>query len=159
MSNLYQHLLVFIIQLGLNALLLTWDEFSQLVTKHIQRHISLGSMNFIIPDPVQRALFNLTSGHVGLCRFVLTALRNQFRENRGTMEMVQYLVSTLLINGMIGTARAFYWTRNWKVNEEESKFLRNRLLQPNDPFSGNLLDPVVKKFIKMGLVTTISTNE
>ncbi|GBB99809.1 hypothetical protein RclHR1_03640005 [Rhizophagus clarus] len=65
-------------------------------------------------------------------------------------QMLQYLASALLFNGMVGTARAFNWTRNWKVNEEESKFIRNRLLQPNVPFSGNLLDPVIKKFIKMG---------
>ncbi|GES76252.1 hypothetical protein GLOIN_2v1488499 [Rhizophagus clarus] len=51
-------------------------------------------------------------------------------------QMLQYLASALLFNGMVGTARAFNWTRNWKVNEEESKFIRNRLLQPNVPFSG-----------------------
>ncbi|PKC55118.1 hypothetical protein RhiirA1_446908 [Rhizophagus irregularis] len=145
--------------LSLNVLLLTWEEFSQLVTKFIQRHVTLGSMNFIIPDPVRRALYNVTAGHVGLCRFVLRVLRDQFRENGKTVEMLQYLASTLLFNGMIGCARAFYWTRDWKVNKPETEFIRNKLLQPNTPFSGNLLDPVIKKFIKMGLITTINTND
>ncbi|PKC00883.1 hypothetical protein RhiirA5_427567 [Rhizophagus irregularis] len=145
--------------LSLSVLLLTWEEFSQLVTKFIQRHVTLGSMNFIIPDPVRRALYNLTAGHVGLCRFVLRVLRDQFRENGKTVEMLQYLASTLLIDGMIGCARAFYWTRDWKVNKPETEFIRNKLLQPNTPFSGNLLDPVIKKFIKMGLITTINTND
>ncbi|CAB4476615.1 unnamed protein product [Rhizophagus irregularis] len=145
--------------LSLSVLLLTWEEFSQLVTKFIQRHVTLGSMNFIIPDPVRRALYNLTAGHVGLCRFVLRVLRDQFRENGKTVEMLQYLASTLLFNGMIGCARAFYWTRDWKVNKPEAEFIRSKLLQPNTPFSGSLLDPVIKKFIKMGLITTINTND
>ncbi|GBC49492.1 uncharacterized protein OCT59_015739 [Rhizophagus irregularis] len=145
--------------LSLSVLLLTWEEFSQLVTKFIQRHVTLGSMNFIIPDPVQRALYNLTAGHVGLCRFVLRVLRDQFCENGKTVEMLQYLASTFLFNSMIGCARAFYWIRDWKVNKSEAEFIRNKLLQPNTPFSGSLLDPVIKKFIRMGLITTINTND
>lgn len=145
--------------LSLNVLLLSRNEFSQLVTNYIQRHATLGSPNFIIPIPVQDALFNLTAGHVGLCRYILTTLRGQFCEYGKTVEMLRYIASALLFKGIIGTARAFYWARDWKVNEEETRFIRDRLLQPNAPFSGSLLDPVVKKFIKMGLITTIDTND
>ncbi|CAG8471478.1 20193_t:CDS:2 [Racocetra fulgida] len=147
--------------LGLNALLLTWDEVQQLITNYIQRHATLGSPNFNIPEPVQKAIFNLTGGHPGLCRFILTALRNQFRENGNAMEMLRFLASSSLRDSILGIARAFHWIRDWNITEEESEFIRRKLLyQSNAPFHADyVLNPVVKKFVKIGLFSTVGPNE
>ncbi|GBC46001.2 P-loop containing nucleoside triphosphate hydrolase [Rhizophagus irregularis DAOM 181602=DAOM 197198] len=126
--------------LSLSVLLLTWEEFSQLVTKFIQRHVTLGSMNFIIPDPVRRALYNLTAGHVGLCRFVLRVLRDQFRENGKTVEMLQYLASTLLFN-----ARSRIYSHNYlfkaplNVNQSPSSTFDEFLLRTIERMSSSTL--------------------
>ncbi|CAG8505027.1 10504_t:CDS:2 [Acaulospora colombiana] len=146
--------------LGLNALLLTWEEVRQLIINYIQRHATLGSPSFTIPEPVRKAIFNLTGGHPGLCRFVLTALRNQFRENGKTVEMLRYLASSQLRDGIITTSRAFFWIRDWNITYEESEFIREKLLyQIGIPFAANALNPVANKFIKMGLFSTVDINE
>ncbi|CAG8774817.1 9208_t:CDS:2, partial [Cetraspora pellucida] len=148
--------------LGLNALLLTWEEVHQLIIIYIQRHATLGSPNFNIPEPVQKAIFNLTGGHPGLCRFILTALRNQFRENGKTVEMLRYLASSYLRDGITATARAFHWIRGWNLTNDESEFIRKKLIfyQTSNPFPADCISyPVTKKFIKLGLFSTIDSNE
>ncbi|CAJ0761878.1 8737_t:CDS:10 [Entrophospora sp. SA101] len=112
--------------LGLNALLLTWDETKWLIMNYIQRHAILGSPSFNIPEQVQEAIFSLTGGHP---------------------------------DSVITTTHAFYWLHDCKLTEEESKFIRGKLLnQPNVPFSANYAsNPIVEKFYRSA-ITVIPMN-
>ncbi|CAG8586734.1 14652_t:CDS:2, partial [Cetraspora pellucida] len=115
--------------LGLNVLLLKWEEFQHLVKNYIQLHITQGSPLFKIPEEVQKAVFNLTGGHPGLCRFILRTLRSHFREYEKeiTVKMLRFLASTNLRDSIITTARAFYWFNDWNPTIEESEFIRKKL--------------------------------
>ncbi|CAG8592147.1 4995_t:CDS:2, partial [Acaulospora colombiana] len=127
--------------LGLDALLLTWEEVHQLIMFYIQRHATLGSPSFNIPGPVQKAIFNLTGGY--------------------PVEMLRYLASSYLRDGIISTARAFHWIRDWNITDEESEFIRKKLLhQIGIPFSADYAsNPVTNKFVKMGLFSTFDSDE
>src|SRR5436305_4035762 len=64
--------------LGLNALLLIQYEFNLLVANFVQKYSARS--HFDIPEDVKTAIFNVTGGHPGLCRFILSILRTHFRE-------------------------------------------------------------------------------
>jgi hypothetical protein len=101
--------------LDLNNLLLKREELQQLVANYIQYHITLGSPLFNITEDIQEAIFNFTSGHPGLCRFVLSQLRIHYCEFLGDEikeKMLQYLASSELRNGITTSMRAFYWILN-----------------------------------------------
>jgi hypothetical protein len=46
---------------------------------------------FNIPDKVVEAIFNITNGHPGLCRFILRWLRDHAREGTRTMSTTEIL--------------------------------------------------------------------
>ncbi|CAG8596882.1 1962_t:CDS:2 [Dentiscutata erythropus] len=126
------------------------------------KKLSSSSPDFNIPESVQKAIFNITGGHPGLYRFILTALRNQFHENGRTADMLRFLASSSLWDCILGNARAFHWICDWSITKEESEFIRRKILyyQNNVPFSADYaVSPVVKKFIKIGLFSTIGPNE
>ena len=92
--------------LGLDTLRLSLDEFQKLTASFVERHRSLGSPSFTVPALVETALFNLTAGHVGICRTALTALRHMFRFGGAVVDMLRYLVSPAF-RTLLGSARPF----------------------------------------------------
>ncbi|CAG8566911.1 9009_t:CDS:2 [Ambispora leptoticha] len=147
--------------LGLNDLLLGWEEVRRLTENYVQLHATKGSDLFKVPEIIQRAIFDLTGGHPGLCRLILSTFRNRFRnfdEDTTVMNMLQYLASSELLNSITDCSRAFYWIHDWKPNEEEAEFIRNILLfsQIKVPFSVNYnSDPISKSFIKAGVFAMV----
>src|SRR5438094_2332233 len=77
--------------LGLNHLLLEEKEFQELILKYIKLHDPLGSPRFNIPEDVRKAIYNLTGGHPGLCRFILSQLRIHYRDFTGDNITVKML--------------------------------------------------------------------
>src|SRR5205085_1338549 len=114
--------------LGLNNLLLGWEELNQLTTNFIQLHTLQGSELFSIPKPIQRAILNLTGGHPGICRLILSSFRNHFRTYDETADMLRYLASSELRNSITDYSRAFFWIAEWKPTDDEADFIRNILL-------------------------------
>ncbi|CAG8503550.1 13147_t:CDS:2 [Funneliformis caledonium] len=138
--------------LGLDALLLTKYEFNVLVANFIQRYSSRSYFN--IPEGVKNLIFNLTGGHPGLCRFILTLLRIKFREgiqNKSSAVILQYLASPQLRNGITSSSCAFYWINNWNPSHDEAEFVRLMLLKSHCE-TPSIIDydsnPVAKKFLK-----------
>lgn len=139
--------------LGLDALCLTKDEFNQLTVAFIKlQHQGLGSEVFTIPVPVSNAIFNLTRGHVGLCR---TILRHVFRNGGSVVDMLRYLISPDF-RASLQSTRSFAWTNNWGPTLAESDFLRRVFLSCDSESVCHVdLDSsenAVKKFIKSGLL-------
>ncbi|CAG8811126.1 12493_t:CDS:2, partial [Racocetra persica] len=62
--------------------------------------------------------------------------------------------------GIITTACAFYWFNDWNLTIEESEFIRKKLFacQTSIFFPANYLNPVAKKFVKIGLFSTVAHN-
>ena len=150
----------FAYSLGLSDLLLTRKEVDTLVMNFVQKYDARSY--FDIPEDVISAIFNITNGHPGLCRFILRWLRDHFREGTRTTpteEILRFLASSSLRTSITSTSRAFYWTENWHPSEDEADFIRKMLFicRDNDfhPFDG---DSIAKRFIKSGVFATDSTN-
>lgn len=146
--------------LGLNDLLLRWEEINQLTKKFVQLHKAQGSDLFRVPVSIQRAIFNLTGGHAGLCRLILSSLRNRFRDFNDTtvVDMLRYLASSELRNSITDYSRAFYWISDWKPNNEEADFIRNILLsiQTKAPFNIDYDSNIIcKNFVKSGVFARV----
>lgn len=141
--------------LGSDALRLRRDEFDQLVASFIKLKHKLGSEVFTIPVTVSNAIYNLTGGHVGLCRTILSTLRCHFRDGGSIADMLRYLISPDFRTLLLST-RSFVWTQYWGPTPAESDFLR-RVFLSCDSESVCHVDPdsdedVAKKFIKSGLL-------
>ena len=141
--------------LGSDALRLRRDEFDQLVASFIKLKHSLGSEVFTIPGTVSNAIYNLTGGHVGLCRTILSTLRCRFRDGGSTADMLRYLISPDF-RALLLSTRSFAWTQYWCPTPAESDFLR-RVFLSCDSESVCHVDPdldedMVRRFIKSGLL-------
>ncbi|RHZ47778.1 hypothetical protein Glove_567g21 [Diversispora epigaea] len=147
--------------LSLNHLLLKQKEFQQLVSNYVQLHFAQGSPLFNVPDDVQNAIFNLTGGHPGLCRFILQQLRIHYRESSvtvKTVDMLRYLASSHLRNSITESSRAFHWIHKWNPTNEESAFVRNVLLksQSRAPFSIDYgSNPAARNFMETGIFAKV----
>lgn len=146
--------------LGLNDLLLGWEEINQLTKNFVQLHMVQGSHLFKVPDSIQKAMLNLTGGHPGLCRLILSSLRSHFRDynDASVVNMLRYLASSELRNSITDYSRAFYWICDWKPNDEEAEFIRNILLciQAKVPFNIDYnSNPICKSFIKSGVFAIV----
>jgi hypothetical protein len=96
--------------LGLDILRLSLGEFRILTSLFVERRQSLGSPSFTVPALIETALFNLTAGHVGVCRTALTALRHVFRSGDAVVDMLRYLVSPAF-RTLLESTRSFVWTQ------------------------------------------------
>ncbi|KAF0413854.1 crinkler family protein [Gigaspora margarita] len=140
--------------LSLKTLLLTKKEFKFLVENYVQIRVFGGSSMFNIPEAIADAIFCLTNGHPGLCRFILDSLHTRYKNGALTVEMLRYLASSNLTNNVATDSRAFYWIDNWNPTSEEAGFIRNKLLINRDEssFSVNYESNLVaKNFVRTGL--------
>src|SRR4051794_40597530 len=109
---------------------------------------------FNIPKVVMNAIFNLTGGHPGLCRFVLNLLHTHYKQGAEETVMLRYLASARLRDGITTASRAFYWINDWNISEKEAEFIRNNLLINivGSSFSADYdSNPIAKNFIRIGL--------
>ncbi|RIB30187.1 hypothetical protein C2G38_2136492 [Gigaspora rosea] len=142
--------------LSLKALLLTKEEFKLLVENYVQIRILGGSLMFNIPEAIADAIFCLTNGHPGLCRFILDSLHARYKNGALTVEMLRYLASPNLTYNVATGSRAFYWIDNWNPTSEEAEFIRNKLLINRDESSfsvGHESYLVAKNLVRIGLFT------
>jgi hypothetical protein len=143
--------------LGLDTLRLSLDEFHKLTASYVELHRSFGSPSFTVPALVETALFNLTAGHVGICRTALAALRHRFRFGGTVVDMLQHLVSPAFRTSLEST-RSFIWTQTWQPTNEESQFLREVFLScdSESSFDDNLdlNESTRRKFLKSGLLAS-----
>ncbi|CAG8554230.1 3495_t:CDS:1 [Acaulospora colombiana] len=140
--------------LSLKILLLTRREFKSLVDKYVQIRVLRGSSMFNIPEAIEDAIFRLTNGHPGLCRFILDSLHTRFKDGASTVEMMRYIASPSLGNNITSGSRAFYWIDKWNPTPEEAEFIRNKLLinRVGSSFPVNYeSDAIAKSFVRIGL--------
>ncbi|CAI2196168.1 16280_t:CDS:2, partial [Funneliformis geosporum] len=145
-------------------------ELKDLTRFYVRMRVLGGNPLFKIPQKIADAIFSLTGGHVGLCRFILDLLYTHYKDKSNyflaekndealIIGMLRYLASpSLTINVMKGS-RAFYWIDNWNPTEEEAKFIQNVLLnnQASRSFPVDFsTDSVAKNFVRIGLFVTDS---
>lgn len=146
--------------LGLDALRLTLDELQQLTATFVEQRQrqDLCSESFTIPVPIQKAIFNLSGGHAGLCRITLKKIWERFCNGGSETQMLEYLVSSPF-QRVLRTTRAFCWMENWNPTVEQSQFIRQALVSCDSESICNMewtLNQHVEPFFKSGLFILIN---
>ena len=144
--------------LGLDVLRIGYKDLQQVVSRFVAiRREKEGSPNFCVPEEVQQAIYNLSAGHVGMCRLALVLLRQCFKDCGRAQEMLRYLLSPEF-RACLRNTRVLAWLEDWHPNNAESNLLRD-LLYNCDQESRVSLDinarPEAKTFFKCGLLVLI----
>ena len=144
--------------LGLDALRIGYEDLQEVVSRFVAiRRDREHNTKFSVPLEVQQAIYNLSAGHVGMCRIALLSLVHCFKDGSTAIEMLRYLTSPEFRHSLCNT-RVLSWIQKWKPNDKETSLLRD-LMYICDQESAVRLDvisrPESKRFFKCGLLVSM----